>query len=260
MLNMAFAMLAPVLSVALFFGMLLFLELGRRLSLHQLEKKGAATKTGVGAVDGVVYSLLGLLIGFTFSGAAARCDHRRELVAEQVTAIGIAWQRIDALPALVQPAIRDGFRRYVDAVIAAYKQPPRKGELFRESPAVAREQDDIWTRSVAACLAPDGEKARMLLLPALNEMFGKVERERLARRMHPPSIIFIMLAVTAFAASVFAGYSMAGSARNWMYVIGVAATISVAAYVILELEYPRLGAVRVSSIDETLVELRGTMK
>ena len=101
----------------------------------------------------------------------------------------------------------------------------------------------------------------MLVLPSLTQMFDSVDEERLARRMHPPAVVFIMLALTALAGALFAGYSMAsGQARNWIYIIGITATISIATYVIVELEFPRLGVVRVNAFDQTLVELRETMR
>ena len=101
----------------------------------------------------------------------------------------------------------------------------------------------------------------MLVLPALNEMFGIVESERMARRMHPPMVIFVMLGLTALAAAMFAGYGIAsGPTRNWIYLLGIAATISSSAYVIADLEYPRLGLIRIDAIDQALVELRATMK
>jgi hypothetical protein len=43
---------------------------------RQVERHGPETTSGVGVVDAAVYGLLGLLIGFTFSGAASR-THRR---------------------------------------------------------------------------------------------------------------------------------------------------------------------------------------
>jgi hypothetical protein len=92
-------------------------------------------------------------------------------------------------------------------------------------------------------------------------MFGVIESERLARRIHPPSLIFVMLGLTAFAAALFAGYGIASkSTRNWLYMIGVAATISVAVYAIIELEYPRLGLVRIDDMDRALSELRAGMR
>src|SRR5207237_339934 len=107
---------------------------------------------------------------------------------------------------------------------------------------------------------PAGDPARMLLLPALNDLFGAVERERAARRIHPPVLIFAMLGVAALASALFAGYGLAsGATRPLLYMIGIAAAISIATYVILELEYPRLGLVRVNAMDRALTELRATM-
>ncbi len=245
------------LSLALFVGMLVFLEVGRRFGLHRTSRDGAAARTGVGVVDGTVYGLLGLLLGFVFSGAAGRFDARRTVIADEANAISTAWLRIDVLPAESQPAIREGFRTYVDLVLAAYSNPI-PDDRFTTPPAMIRAEKDIWSRTVAACLTPEGEKARMLVIPAVNEMFDAVERERVARRMHPPRVIFLMLGIMALAAALFGGYALSSSPkRNWMYIVGVAATISVAVYVILELEYPRLGLVRVEAIE--LRQLRASM-
>jgi hypothetical protein len=112
---------------------------------------------------------------------------------------------------------------------------------------------------VAVSVTPSSPTSA-LFLTALNDMFGAVEEERMARRIHPPSIVFGMLGIAALATALFAGYGLAsGSSRNWIYMIGVAATIAVATYVILELEYPRLGLFRVNAMDQALVELRATM-
>jgi hypothetical protein len=113
---------------------------------------------------------------------------------------------------------------------------------------LTRAQKDIWSRSVAATIRDDGDKARMLLLPALNEMFVAVERERLARRSHPPLAIYVMLGLATLAASLFGGHAMsAAPRRNWLYIVGVAVTVSAAAYVIVELESPRLGLMQVDA-------------
>jgi hypothetical protein len=261
MLHFRFALLAIGVAVALFFSLLLLLDLGWRLGLRQSRKRGTEARAGVGVVDGSVYALLALLIGFAFSGAAARFDHRRELIADEANAAGTAWQRADMLPTEQQVVIHEGFRRYLDALITWYASDTGTSSRLHEPAAVTLAQDNLWSRSVAACLATGGEPARMLLLPALNDMFGAVEKERMARRIHPPMLIFTMLGVAALAAALFAGYGLASSTtRNWMYMIGIAATVSIAVYVILELEYPRLGLFRVGGMDQALVELRATME
>ena len=254
-----FAAFSAATSISLFFAMLLFLELGRRLGLRHAALSGNAGPTGVSVVDGAVFGLFSLLIGFTFSGAAARFESRRALIVQEVNAIGTAWDRIDVLHAEPQPAIRAGFRAYMDALLATFMDPAHARDPFNDPVAMAHAQKDIWSLSVAATITAEGDKARMLLLPALNEMFGAVERERLARRTHPPGVIYVMLGVAALAASLFGGYAMsANPKRNWMYIVGVAMTVSVTAYVILELETPRLGSIQVDAKD--LAQLRAKMR
>jgi hypothetical protein len=260
-MSIAFELLAPIVALVFFLGMLALLEVGRRIGLNQVDRHGPDARIGIGVVDGAVYGLLALLIGFCFSGAAGRFDARRAIVSKELNAIGTAWLRIDLLPSEKQNVIRDGFRAYMDALLPSYAHPGPPSQAYLEPPGVTAAQQVIWSNAVAFTLDPSGEKARMLLLPSLNEMFDVVEEERIARRMHSPLIVFFMLGVTAFASALFAGYGIASkSTHNWFFTIGVAATIAMATYVIVELEYPRLGLIRISEMDQALVELRATMK
>ncbi len=259
MLSQNFVAFSAGIAIALFFAILLFLELGRQLGLRQAAKRGAAGPTGVSVVDGAVFGLFSLLLGFTFSGATTRFESRRALIVQEVNAIGTAWDRIDVLPAELQGAIRAGFRTYMDALVATFTDPAHERDPFNNPVEMTRAQKDVWVRSVAATITVEGDKARMLLLPALNDMFGAVERERLARRMHPPVVIYVMLALATLAASLFGGHAMsAAPKRNWLYILGVAVTVSITAYVILELESPRLGLIQVDAKD--LAQLRANMQ
>jgi hypothetical protein len=69
-----------------------------------------------------------------------------------------------------------------------------------------------------------------------------------------------MLVGLALAASLLAGYGMAGSKmRSWFHMLGFALAIATAVYVVLDLEYPRLGLIRVDAFDQALVDLRESM-
>ena len=48
--------------------------------------------------------------------------------------------------------------------------------------------------------------------------------------------------------------------RSWIHVLGFAAMIAVAVYVILDIEYPRFGLVRIDAFDQALVDLLHSMK
>ena len=254
------ALIAIGAALLLFVAMFVFQELGWRLGRRRIAASQTAGADASSLMDSAVFGLLGLLIGFTFSGAAARFDHRRELVGNVVNTTGTAWQRIDLLPTQLQDSVRIPFRRYLDSLLASYSVSELPANVFAEPSAVAQAQAQTWTQAVKACVTKEGEPARILLLPALNEMFGAVEAERLARRIHPPPVIFAILGLTAVTATFLAGYAGASNERRGLvHRVGVAATLALAVYVIVELEYPRMGLVRVNSMDQALIELRTTM-
>ena len=53
---------------------------------------------GLGAIEGAVFGLMGLLIAFTFSGAASRFEARRQLILQETNAIGTAYLSLYLLP------------------------------------------------------------------------------------------------------------------------------------------------------------------
>jgi hypothetical protein len=98
-------------------------------------------------------------------------------------------------------------------------------------------------------------------MPALNAMFDISSVRLAAPLMHPPIIIYVMLVGLALAAALLAGYqSSMERAYDWVHQIGFAAIIAFTVYVILEIEYPRLGWVRLDGIDQVLANVRAGMK
>ena len=248
-------------TASLFVGMLLFLEIGRRLGFRRRQDDSSDAAEGIGAVDGAVFAVLGLLIAFTFSGATTRFDARRQLIVEETNKIGTAYLRLDVLPADLQPALRESFRRYLDTRIETYRKIPDLAAV-RESLARGNElQREIWRQAVEAVRA-DGAPltAPLLLLPALNAMIDIATTRTMAAQLHPPMVVFVMLFVLALAASLLAGYGMTGSkVRSRFHMLGFALVMAIAVFVILDIEYPRLGWIRVDAFDQALVDLRESM-
>jgi hypothetical protein len=98
-------------ALGLFAGIILMLELGRRVGAHLRARIMQGGGAGVGAVEAAIFGLLGLLVAFTFQGASARFDTRREQIVQEANNIGTAWLRIDLLPASAQTAMRELFRQ-----------------------------------------------------------------------------------------------------------------------------------------------------
>ena len=249
-------------AIGLFLGMLVLLEVGRRIGARRLAEDPEGAEAGVGTVEGAVFALLGLLIAFTFSGAATRFDGRRQLIIEETNDIGTAYLRLDLLPLEAQPGLREKFREYLDTRLAIYRKLPDIAAAKVEMAKANRLQVDIWRLSVAASKAQGASAAAsLLLLPALNAMIDITTTRTMALQMHPPVVIFALLFGLALASSLLVGYGMASSkARNWLHMLGLAFAMAVSVYVILDIEYPRLGFIRVDSFDQALVELRESMK
>jgi len=249
-------------ALGLFLGMLMLLEVGRRIGARRLAQDPEGAEAGVGVVDGAVFALVGLLIAFTFSGAAARFDTRRQLIVEETNDIGTAYLRLDLLPVDAQPALREKFRQYVDARLELYRKLPDIAAAKEEFVKANKLQGEIWRQAVAASRAPGAPPAApMLLLPALNAMIDITTTRSMAMQIHPPTVIFAMLFGLMLASALLVGYGMAGSKkRNWLHTLVLAFVMAAAVFVILDIEYPRAGFIRVDAFDRALMELRESMK
>jgi len=224
---MAFTYFALLLAGMLFVGMLAFFDLGRRAGTARLREEGEAARAGTGAVDGAVFGLMGLLIAFTFSGAASRFEARRQLGVEEANAIGTAWLRIDLLPEQAQPELRERFRSYLDSRLETIRVMPDIAAAKRVVERSAEIQRGIWAHAVASARSAGAREATMLLLPALNQMIDITTTRAQAGLYHPPKIIIAMLFAAALVSALLAGHGMAGSRRpSTVHRFGLAALVA----------------------------------
>ncbi|HVO52726.1 MAG TPA: DUF4239 domain-containing protein [Thermoanaerobaculia bacterium] len=238
------------------------LEAGIRIGRRALSGPDAPRPAGLGTVETVAFGVLGLLLAFTFSGAASRFDARRALVVEEANDIGTAWLRLDLLPAAAQPQLRDAFRRYTDARILMYRKVAdldfdgARAEYDR----AAAIQNEIWAGAVAACREAPSQ-ATIVLLPALNAMIDITTTRLAATEMHPPKLVYGVLFVVSFGCALLAGYEMgASAAKSWLHVLAYAVGVAFILYVIADFEYPRMGLIRIEAIDHYLEAVRSAMK
>ena len=121
---MSYLRFVEVGAFGVFLGMMLCLEVGWRIGRRGRLPEAEGAATGVRVVEGAVFGLLGLLVAFTFSGAATRFDTRRQLIVEEINAISRAYVRLTLLPPAAQPALRERFRQYVEARREVYRRLP----------------------------------------------------------------------------------------------------------------------------------------
>jgi hypothetical protein len=256
------ALIASLASLCFFLLMLISAEIGRRFGLAKLARDPEGLAKGAGAAEAAVFALLGLLIAFTFSGAASRFEARRELIGEEANAIGTAYLRIDLLPTDAQPQVKELFRRYVDNRTAVYGNVQDEVATNARLAETTALQNEIWTKALAACRRPDASpQATVLLVPALNEMIDITTTRAVATRNHPPLVIFFLLGGFSLIGAVLVGYSTSVSkTRTWFHMLVFAAIMALTVNVIVDLEFPRVGLIRIDAADQVLVDLRQSMQ
>jgi hypothetical protein len=242
--------------------LLICLEIGRQMGKRWLATEPEGAISSLGIVQGAMFTLYGLLLAFTFSGATSRFDMRRELIMEEANAVGTAYLRLDLLPPESQPRLREWFREYLDSRLEVYRKMPDIAAVKAELSKSEKLQQDIWAQALADSRLPGAQvDAARMPLPAINTMIDITGKRTMAAWIHPAPIIYQLLFLLALVCSVIAGYGMATSKkRNWLHTIAFAVVTAASVYVILDIEYPRVGLIRIDAYDQVLDDLRQSMK
>ncbi len=253
---------AIVLAMGLLVGMVVCLDIGYRIGRHRSNQQPERFHEGIGAMEAAIFALLGLLLGFSFAGGTSRLDARRQLIIREANAIGTAYLRVDLLPASAQLDMRHLFREYLNARMGGYERLPDLEAADQEFARAAQIQQKIWSDAVTASGDdPTQNMARLLLLPALNEMIDITTDRTVALHTHLPLLIFILLISVALLSGLVAGYAMAKrQSRSLFHMLLYAGAIAVTVYAIVDLDYPRSGLIRLDAADNALVELRDSIR
>ncbi|MGC1647525.1 MAG: hypothetical protein WA741_17035 [Candidatus Sulfotelmatobacter sp.] len=120
-----------------------------RKKLGSLDADG---RQDVGVIQGAAMTLLGLLIGFTFSMAMSRYEQRKNYEEAEANAIGTEYVRAGLLPAADAARLHDLLRNYLDQRVLFYTIRDAQ-RLQQIDAATAQLQDELWsavqTRAVA---------------------------------------------------------------------------------------------------------------
>lgn len=253
------AALAVVVALGLFVGMLVCLDIGYRLGWRAQHHE--SSHEGIGALEAAVYALLGLLLGFTFSGATSRFEAHRQLSVKEANAISTAYLRLDELPQDRQPEMRRLFRDYLNARLDVQASLPDLGAAERAMAQSSQLQVRIWSQALVASRGDPTQNSARLLLPAINEMIDVTLERAVAFQTHLPVLIFYLLMFIALMSALLAGYGMAKrKKRSLLHMLLYAACISATIYAVTDLEHPRSGLIRVDAADRALLQLRDVIR
>jgi hypothetical protein len=245
----------------LLLGVLLLIEVGRRVGARQVDEETERERLIRGSLESAIFALLGLMIAFTYAGAASRFESRRTLTVQEANAIGTAYMRLDVLPAAAQPALREKFRQYAAARIARYQVLPDFAASELQAARSEALQGEIWADSITA-LKEAESTAPLLLLPALNEMIDITSTRAIMLETHIPPVILVVLLVLSGVCSILIGNRLArkGTRSLNLHTLGYALVLTATLYVIFDLDHPRFGLIQLDYVDQELANVLERMK
>jgi hypothetical protein len=239
----------------LFAGMLACLEIGLLLG----KRAGGASKAFT-PLSGAVFALMGLLIAFSFAGAATRFEAKRQLIISETNSIETAYLRIDLLPEARQGKMRDSFRQYLDSRLAFYKTIGDRKAAAAEMVRTEALQRDIWAQAIVGCKEVGVNPTNTLVLSSLNSMIDITTNRMAALQMHPPGAVLILLGILPLICSLLAGYDAGEKGRSLLHELGFAVILTIAIFIVLDYEYPRAGLfIHLDATDQLLVDLQQDM-
>ncbi len=213
---------------------------------HSLDVIVAATLT-----------LLGLIIGFSFSMAISRYDARKNYEEAEANAIGTEYLRADVLPAADATKVRELLRKYLDQRLLFYGIRDEK-KLPEVATETARLQGELWSAArIPATAQPTPVMA--LALAGMNDVLnsqGYTQAEWLNRI---PIMAWILMMAIAIFSNFLLGYDSLHAKVRAKQLLVLPLVLSTSFVLIADIDSPRRGLVRVQPINLMILEqsLRG---
>lgn len=199
-------------------------------------------------------TLLGLIVGFTFSMAVGRYDQRKDYEEEEANAIGTEYLRLDLLPDAGN--IRKLMRDYLDKRIQRYVL--RDGEeLDKVQAATAELQNQMWAgvRSIATA---QPTPITSLVVAGMNDVINRQGYTHAAWHNQIPRAAWALLLFIALCANFMVGLSLRHQAGRGPMILILPFIVSIALLLIADLDAPTGGLIRVSP--ENLIELTKSLQ
>jgi hypothetical protein len=201
---------------------------------HDLDLAVAATLT-----------LLGLIIGFSFSMATSRYDQRKNLEEAEANAIGTEYVRADLLPAADAARARALLIAYLNQRILFYTTR-EEDELRQINDATNRLQTDLWSAVKTPADDMRATPVLALVISGMNDVLNSQGYTQAAWWNRIPAAAWALMGLIAVCANVIFGYGSRRAKPGAIDLIVLPLVLSIAFFLIADIDSPRRGVIRVN--------------
>lgn len=222
--------------------------LGRRHGLEDVARED------FGVILAATLTLLGLIIGFSFSMAVSRYDQRKNYEEAEANAIGTAIVRAGLLPSADATKVRVLLTGYLDQRISFYVT---RDELrLREINArTAQLQGELWSAVQAPAVAQPNPVVA-LAVAGMNDVLNSQGYTQAAWWNRIPHAAWGLMALIAICCNLLIGYG-ARNTKGGLLLLILPLVVSIAFLLIADIDSPRGGLIHV--YPQNLQSLSGSL-
>jgi hypothetical protein len=191
-------------------------------------------------VQAAILTLLGLLIGFTFSMGVGRYDQRKNYEEAEANAIGTEYVRADLLHAADAAKVRELLRTYLDQRVLFYTTRNLQQRL-QINATTAQLQNDLWS-AVETRAAAQPTPLTALTVAGMNDVLNSQGYTQHAWWYRIPPEAWGLMAAIAILCNLMIGY---GAHRTSGLLLIVPLAVSISFFLIADIDSPLGGVIRV---------------
>jgi hypothetical protein len=193
-------------------------------------------------VMGASLTLLGLIVAFTFSMAVSRYDLRKNYEEQEANAIGTEYVRAALLSDPDAANVRRLLTSYLDQRLIYYTTADDE-QLRKTGEETARLQSQLWS-AVAVPAKAEPTPVMALVLAGMNDVLNSQGYTQAAFWNRIPIGAWALLIATSIFCNFLVGYS-GGRRKGSFRLLILPVTLSIALFLIADIDSPRRGVVRV---------------
>ncbi len=192
-------------------------------------------------VLGATLTLLGLIVGFTFSMAVSRYDQRKILEEQEANAIGTEYVRADLLPASDGARARALLKSYLDERILYFTTS--NAQIAEQiNVRTARLQKEMWLTIVGPA-SDHPNPVTALVVGGMNDVLNSQGYTQAAWWNRIPPAAWALLFSIGIFCNVLIGYFAQDRSAFLLWILPIALAISL--FLIADIDCPLRGVIRV---------------
>lgn len=241
---MASVMDYPLLVFVLSFFVLWLSARGGVLVANRSQKLGEDVREDYGVVLAASLTLLGLIIGFSFSMAVSRYDQRKNFEEAEANAIGTEYVRADLLPAADAAKVRALLLDYLDQRILFYTTRD-DGQVQKINARTAKLQAELWSAAAVPAVAKP-EPVIALAVAGMNDVLNSQGYTQAAWWNRIPVAAWGLMGAIALFCNFMLGYGARNFKAEGPLRLVLPFVLSISFFLIADIDSPRGGVIRVS--------------